>query len=270
MIENACEKIFLIILAGGKTDEETLRHTGASIKSLLVYKARTLGDIALDAALQTQKYFVVQNPKIEMYGNETLLNKHFYGRIQDAVGSAKIISMPDKAELFDVFEKAIRDKDDNDRIVFIASDLPFLASDSIINLVKESQDQAGIYYPTINEENVPICLRKMKTFKKLNGVRYTGGNVITGKTIDFKMALKYAKKLIAHRKNPLKMVQIFGLKASFGLLSGIWGPKKLAAQITIKTGITLRPYIADDWRLAIDVDGWEDLQILEGSKITKK
>lgn len=266
--DNKPEKLWLIILAGGKTDQETFRQKGISIKSLLSYKGRLLGDIALDAALQTQKYFANQNSEIEMYGNKYLLSKHFEGRLKDANGI--IIGTPDNANLSEVFEKAIKEKDDNDRIIFIASDLPFLDGDSINKLIEESAGN-GIYYPVINEEDVPICFRKMKTFKKLNNIRYAGGNVIVGRARDFKKASPYAKKLIAHKKNPIKMAQVLGLQVLFGLLSGVWGPKQLAQKITSKTGIGLHPFLTYDWRLAIDVDGWKDLQILEGgSKIANK
>lgn len=263
--KNNTEKIFLVILTGGKTDSETFAITGINLKSLLSYTGRLLGDIALDAAIQTRKYFIKSKVQIEMFGQENLLEKHFGDRLKSAGG--KIVAMPENTKLFDVFEKAISDKNDDDRIIFIASDLPFLSSETLNELIKESWEKEGIYYPTIDENVVPVHLRPMKTFKSLNRVKYTGGSVIAGKAGDFKKASIYARKLIAYKKNPIKMAQVFGLTTMLALISGSWGPSKLAKKITQKTGITLIPFLTDDWRLAIDVDSWSDLQIIEGPRI---
>ncbi len=257
--DSSSEKIFLAILAGGKTDAETLHNTGQALKALLPYQNKPLIEIAIDAALKTKSNFIGLNLEIEVYGDNEVLRNSLRLGLDEGV---KIIDTADKNTLFDVFERVIDDKPDDALIVFVASDLPFLSEESLSSIIRETRYKNGIYYPVISEEYVPCYLRSLKTFRKLSGVCYTGGNVVAGRARCLKSAAQYTRGLIASRKNPLKMAYLFGPMILFGFAVGLWRPSQIAEKISKKTGIKIRPFCTDDWRMAVDIDSWSDYQAL--------
>lgn len=109
-------------------------------------------------------------------------------------------------------KKAIEYLDDDRKILFLTSDLPFITSKVIDDFINESiKTGADICYPivekSINDEKYPQMKR---TYGRVKEGTFTGGNAIIINPSIFDKCYNLAEKLVEKRKNPIAMARLIG------------------------------------------------------------
>lgn len=253
-------RTFIAILAGGKTDAKIKEVTGIEDKALLRYRGKSLLDIVHEACQEVRKKFRWSHVEVEVYGGKSI-GDHLL-RIKAEQDGTRFCQTPSDTKLFDVVEQVLADKKDEDLVIFLGSDLPFIKGESLARLIFRVAQKSGIHYPIILEDYIPLRYRRLQTFRKTRTGRFTGGNVIPGKVKDFRKGLTFARNLLANRKNPLKMASQFGFGMLVSVLFGLWSPERISEEVLAKSGVLVEPFYATDYGMSVDIDSYKDFDAI--------
>ena len=108
-----------------------------------------------------------------------------------------------------------------------------------------------------------------RTFIRLGKEAYSGCNMFALKTPDIGAALRFWKKIEGERKKALRLVAAFGLWSLVRVLFGWMDLERAFERISEVLGVSVRPYLADNPLLAMDVDAPAHLAIVD-EWLTKK
>lgn len=254
-------RTIVAILAGGKTDRETRKITGIEDKALLRYGNKSLFSIAYQACLDAKRIYLWNHLDVEVYGSKKIENC-----IKRTCTDVVFFKTTDDHKLFDVVEKVLDGKQDEDFIIFMSSDLPFIGGKNLSRLLFQVAQKDGIMYPIIEENYIPSVYRELQTFRKTNKGYFTGGNVISGKVKYFRKGLQFTRKLLENRKNPLKMASQFGFTMLISVFLGIWSPERISKEVLNRTGVLIVPLYSRDYGLSVDIDSFEDFKAILETK----
>jgi len=102
-----------------------------------------------------------------------------------------------------------------------------------------------------------------RTFLRFGGDRVSGCNLFAFKTVRGQKVLKFWQRIEQNRKNPIKLVAAFGLKALFAYLTGQVNLEKAFDLASQRIGVVARPVILPFANAAVDVDKLEDKELVE-------
>ncbi|SJZ74548.1 NTP transferase domain-containing protein [Selenihalanaerobacter shriftii] len=155
----------------------------------------------------------------------------------------------------------------NQHFLLVSSDIPLVTGEAIDDFIikcKTSQVEADLYYPIISKErNLAMYPESKRTYVKLKEGTYTGGNLtlISPKIINESTAV--INRMIANRKDPLKMTRILGLKFLFKLLCGQLSISEVEDRASELVNSCCKAIITDYPELGFDIDKPEDLELIQ-------
>ena len=188
-----------IVLAGGIDDQFALRH-GYKNKAFLPINDLPMISYVVDALSKCShiQKIVVVGPLEEL----TRLS-----------WDENVLLLPECGDAIDNVLTATAELPQDSKILVCTSDIPMITVEALNALFEavEARD-ADIYYPIIERENCEDRFPGVKrTYAKLKDGSYTGGNVFIFKPATMLHLAPLFKKLVADRKNPVKMALAFGL-----------------------------------------------------------
>jgi len=152
-----------------------------------------------------------------------------------------------------------------ERILISTSDIPMITKDALNDFVMQSMDlEADLCYSIVEKETLKARYPEAKrTFVKLADGVFTGGNLFfvdTGK-IDRYMAI--GRKMLLHRKNPLRMCSLLGLKCLMKLIFGKLSIEDIEKRVEKQMKIRGKAIISTYPEVGNDIDKPEDILMAE-------
>jgi molybdopterin-guanine dinucleotide biosynthesis protein A len=151
-----------------------------------------------------------------------------------------------------------------DAALLSSADLPLISVEGCRAVARAGEESgADLVYPVFSRADTEARFGKAKrTYAKLGGVEYTGGNVFYARLSWLTRQEELLTKLFAMRKSPPGLARIFGLSFLLGLLTGrltLAGlEERLGKIVGGKLNAAPLPYV----ELGMDVDKPEDLEAL--------
>lgn len=102
-----------------------------------------------------------------------------------------------------------------------------------------------------------------RTFIRLGKEAYSGCNMFAVKTSDIGSALRFWKKIEGQRKKALRLVAAFGLWSLVRVLLGRMDLNRAFERVSEVLDVTVKPYLAGNPLLAMDVDAPAHLAIVD-------
>lgn len=239
------------ILAGGK---DNIDFEGCNNKALLPIGGKPMADYIIEA-LRGSSFI----DGIALIGDPDLLgDKLNLDRERD------IILEEDK-EMVDNVIKGLDYFIDEEKVLIITSDIPFISPEAIDHFIQASLESGGNFtYPVIKEETIVGKYPDMKrTYLKLKEGRFTGGNMSLISPSIGPDLYNMAKYMIENRKKPWKMVKILGGGFLAQLLVGALTIEKLENRLASLLAINPKAIITPYPEIGNDVDKVEDIEKAE-------
>lgn len=239
------------ILAGGK---DHINIEGCPNKALLPIEGAPMLQYIIDA-LRGSTYI----DGIAIIGDVELLKKHVQ------VDGSRDVFLQEEEKMIDNVVKGLDYFQDQENLLLITSDIPFIHTDAIDHFIQASLDSgADLTYPIISKETQLDSFPDMqRTYVKLQEGSFTGGNMIMAKPSIKENCISMARHMIQNRKKPWRMVQILGLGFLIQLLMGKLTIKKLENRIGELLGITPKAIITPYAEIGNDIDKPEDVELVK-------
>ncbi len=157
-------------------------------------------------------------------------------------------------------------------LLIVGADNPLMRSADIDAFLAaaEASEGTGILAALAAEsgfrERFPTAPR---TFIRIGKEAYSGCNMFAVKTPHIGSALRFWRKIEDERKKALRLVAAFGLWSLIRVLFGWMDLDRAFGRVSEVLGVTVRPYLADNPLLAMDVDAPAHLAIVDEC-LTKK
>lgn len=188
-----------IVLAGGTEDDKWAKQHGVKNKAFLPINDLPMINYVVAAlrACSHIEHIVVVGP---------------VDTLADLLPYEDIKYLPEQGDIIDNVLAAVKELPQNKKVLICTSDIPMLTPEALNSLfVAVSEREADFYYPIINrtdcEQSYPGVKR---TYVKLKDGSFTGGNIVV---VNPQQAIPLAqifRKLVAERKQPLKMLLTLG------------------------------------------------------------
>jgi GTP:adenosylcobinamide-phosphate guanylyltransferase len=252
--ENRDTGIPAFVTAGGRLSPPMAEATGTTIKALVPLGGETLLARVIGALRRTESIgrIIVIGPKAEI--EKTARHAGADDVLQEGTTGP---------ENLNIGLSAYRDFLGDRRIVFAASDLPYLHEDAVSGLLKRTSDDttADIVFPVIHRADYEAQFPDSPNeWARLAGKEYTGGSVMLLRPAAIERNRAMIERVFAARKSQWDMARLLGLgfalKFKMGALT-IPAAEERASQLT---GCRCRALMESDPRLAADVDTIDDLQ----------
>jgi len=151
----------------------------------------------------------------------------------------------------------------SEHILVVCSDIPLVTEEILKDFLDAAiSSGADFVYPVSTEED---CVSKYpgveRTYVKIKGVKYTGGNLFYIKERCIENLWETIDILYGYRKSPVKMGLYFGLGFALKVLLGIAGLPEIEEHVGKITGMKCKAYVAPP-EIGIDVDKPKDLELV--------
>jgi GTP:adenosylcobinamide-phosphate guanylyltransferase len=152
---------------------------------------------------------------------------------------------------------------DQEKVLLITSDIPFITPKAIDHFIQASLDsKADFTYPIIKKETQLQTYPDMqRTYVKLKEGSFTGGNMSVIKPDIGDPFFAMGRHMIENRKKPWKMVKILGVGFLVQLLLGTLTIEKLENRIGSLLSINPKAIITPYAEIGNDVDKKEDIEL---------
>ncbi|MBP2651067.1 MAG: MobA-like transferase domain containing protein [Firmicutes bacterium] len=155
----------------------------------------------------------------------------------------------------------------NEMTLVATADIPLLTAEAVNDFLEQCQRvSADLYYPIvrkeINERHYPGVRR---TYVRFCEGTYTGGNLFLVKPSIVDSCAQMADKIIANRKNPLRLCQLLGWPFVIRFIFGILHLADVEARVETLLGITGAVIQSPYPELGIDVDKLSDLELVRST-----
>ncbi len=148
-------------------------------------------------------------------------------------------------------------------VLVATADVPLLTPEAVFHLLSVAPP-AGLVYPIVPREAVEERFPGMKrTYARLREGTFTGGNLVLLDPALFRRALPVARKVVAWRKNPLRLALLFGPAFLLKLLLGVLSVAELEARAEGIFGVPMRAVVVPYPEIGVDVDKPEDVAFAE-------
>ncbi len=144
----------------------------------------------------------------------------------------------------------------NRHVLVCASDIPMITSEAVKDFIMKSyKTEADFCYPIIEKKSMDEKFPDAeKTFVKIKEGRFTGGNIFYINPLSIHKTIDLAEKLLAARKNPVKMASLLSLRFVLELLLGTLTIKKAEERFSKIMGLKARAIISQYAEIGNDVD----------------
>lgn len=165
--------------------------------------------------------------------------------------------------LFANILKGVKYFDDKDDILILASDIPMISKEAIVDFIERSKEvKADFCYPIVRKEVCEAKFPKTKrTYAKIKDGTFTGGNIFITKVGLVKQKLPQVKQFLAYRKKPLKLARILGFSIVVKYILGIITIEDLEKRVSNLLKIKAKAIESKYPEIATDVDKLSDLEL---------
>lgn len=174
--------------------------------------------------------------------------------LREVLGAAADV-VPEQDSMMHNVEAALAHVGAAGQVVAVASDLPLLTAAVVDGFLDRCVDSADFYYPIVPraavEQRYPGA---RKTFVKLADGTFCGGSVLMFEAAVIGRIRPFVEQLIAARKKPWLMAQLFGWTTVMKFASGRLTIAEAEARAREVVGIRGRAVIVETPELALDVD----------------
>ena len=236
------------ILAGGK---DNIDYEGCNNKALLPIGDKLMVEYIIEA-LRKSKFI----DGIALIGDQKIL------RDKLDLDKDRDIILEEEKEMVDNVIKGLNYFIQEERLLLITSDIPFITSDAIDHFIQVSLDSGGNFtYPIIREETIVEKYPDMKrTYIRLKEGKFTGGNMSLIDPSIGQSLYDMAKYMIENRKKPWRMVKILGGGFLAQLLVGTLTIEKLENRLGSLLNINPKAIITPYAEVGNDVDKVGDIE----------
>lgn len=234
----------IILLAGGKCRRDLKELSGCDWRCDLPTKDRTMMEVAVEA--------------LSPFGGLVIVGPH-------GVEGAKL------AEPGGTFPQSLErglELVTSDEIIIATCDMPWLTQESVSGFLERVPKDAELGYPIISEAE---CLARYpglpRTAVSIKEGRFTGGNLIWGKTDAMKRLTPWLDKAYELRKSPVALGGLVGWDLLGRLAFGRLAPKSLSIsylerRIGQAFGIKVRGVVCPYPEIGTDIDTAEQYKVM--------
>jgi GTP:adenosylcobinamide-phosphate guanylyltransferase len=241
------------ITAGGRLSGETAEHAGTTIKALAEMDGVPLMARVIHALRATAEVgrIVVIGPKAELEGVA-----------RDAGADDVLPEGKTGPENLSIGLRHYQEHLGERRVLFAASDLPFLHENAVSALLAQMTNDAhsDVVYPVIHREDYEAHFPgSPNTWARLAGREYTGGSVLLLRPAAIERNRATIERVFEARKNLWAMASLLGPAFALKFAIGRLTIPDVEARASRITGCRCRALMGADPRLAADVDTVDDL-----------
>ena len=234
----------VILLAGGKCKPDLKELSGCEWRCDLPTKGSTMMDVAVEA--------------LAPYGDLVVVGPHApLGAKKAEPGGSFPQSLERGLELVT-----------SDEIIIATCDMPWLTRESVSGFLEKIPKDAELGYPIISEAE---CLARFpglpRTAVSIREGRFTGGNLIWGKTAAMRKLTPWLDRAYELRKSPVALGGMIGWDLLGRLAFGRLAPKTLTIdymerRITRSIGVQVRGVICPYPEIGTDIDSAEQYKVM--------
>lgn len=234
----------VILLAGGRCRPDLKELSGCEWRCDLPTNGRTMMEVAVEA--------------LSPFGSLVVVGPHApVGAKQADPGVTFPQSLERGLELVT-----------SDEIIIATCDMPWLTRDSVSGFLEKIPKDAELGYPIIPESE---CLARFpglpRTAVSIREGRFTGGNLIWGKTDALRKLTPWLETAYDLRKNPVALGGMIGWDLLGRLAFGKIAPKTLTIdymerRITKSIGVQVRGVACSYPEIGTDIDSAEQYKIM--------
>jgi molybdopterin-guanine dinucleotide biosynthesis protein A len=168
----------------------------------------------------------------------------------------EVVLVGDAGGIMDNVVRAIAQLDATGRTLVVASDIPLLTPQAIEGFLAACEAAPADFHYAIVPQDVLTAAYPgaRKTFVRVADGTFAGGSVMQFNPAVVDRVRTFIDKLLAARKKPWLMAQVFGWSIVMKFASGRLSIKEMEDKVTELLGITARAIISPHPELALDVD----------------
>lgn len=233
-----------LILAGQRNRGRLAKASTASFESDIMIHGRPMVDYVIDA--------IGGHPAITAV------------RVIGPTGNQPDVEYREAGEsLWENIERGVDGFDPDIPILIASSDIPLLTVPVVDDFLREAPTGLDVVYPVVPKTVVEAYWPGVRrTYIRMREGVFTGGNLFLIKPRAVVRAGSHARRLLAHRKSPIRLARDIGLALLFkfvtGLLSLSDAERAGGRLLAIKGRALIFPYP----EVGIDVDKPEDLDMV--------
>jgi len=169
---------------------------------------------------------------------------------------ADVTIVPDAGEIMDNVARAVEILRASSMTLAVASDLPLLSPAAIDEFLDVCErEHADFFYPIVPKDAVTERFPTVhKTYVTLAEGTFCGAGVMVFNAKVLDRVRPFVERIIAARKKPWLMAQMFGWSIIMKLFAGTLSIDEVVTRATEIVGIAVKPVIVARPELALDVD----------------
>jgi GTP:adenosylcobinamide-phosphate guanylyltransferase len=176
--------------------------------------------------------------------------------------------VPEQASMVQNIEAGVARLGASGRVLTVASDLPLLTAETVAGFLDRCPPDADVCYPIIPQAAVDRRYPgARKTYVKVADGTFCGGSVLLFSSGVIDRVRPLVEQIIAARKKPWMLAQLFGWAMVMKLASGRLTIAEMEARALEITGLRGRAVVVESPELALDVDASrpENLAVLRAA-----
>ncbi|MGE5654515.1 MAG: NTP transferase domain-containing protein [Bacillota bacterium] len=241
-----------IILAGDTPKDTDLKLlTKVNCKSLIPIAGKPMVEYVVESLAAEKRIgrVAVVGPVNELaflrdHCQKVELAQHSESILQNVVAGIDLLGNPDK-------------------VLVVTADIPMLTTQAVADFLNQAgATDADFYYSVVRrEDNDRKYPGVRRTYVRLKNGTFTGGNIFMARSRYVSAKMDLVDKMIALRKEPLKMVKLLGWGFVLKFLLGVLTINELESHISGLLGIKGVAVISPYAEVGTDVDKPSDLEL---------
>lgn len=240
-MNSARDRIAAVVLAGGEPSDHLARDGGVEAKALVPLGGKPMGAYVLEALRACPQVGAIV----------------YVGPVNVRLRGLYDVAVPAGARLLDSLTLglgAALGATGAERLLVLTADIPWITGDGVTRFVVDAPD-ADLVYPAVTEAaSVARFPHLRRTYVRLQGGRYTGGNAVLLRRDAIPRLLPFIDRAYRARKNPFALAAIVGFDVLAAVVTGRASIARLERRVQQLVGIDARAFVSDDAALAADVD----------------
>ncbi len=163
--------------------------------------------------------------------------------------------VPDQGAMLDNIAAGAARFRDEERVVAVASDLPLITAEAVEGFLGRCAGDADFCYAIVPQAAIEGRFpTARKTYVKVADGTYCGGSIVLFPPRALERIRPLVEHVIAARKKPWLLAQIFGLATIMRFASGRLSIAELEERAHAISGLRCRAVVLDGPEMALDVD----------------
>lgn len=201
-------KYSVAITAGGLISREFARSAGTQIKAMLIIHGKTLLERTVEAFRECG-----------VTGRIALVAPEEIRETAGAQAVDQFISAHESG--IENIRRGLSYFSEETRIVWCASDLPFISPGSIKDFLERCPEDASLCYPVFERDEINPSMRAaIPSYIRLKDGHFTGGSIFRLDVAPCMARMEEIGRCFTSRKSTIAMVQLLGLKTVVNFLMG--------------------------------------------------